>query len=346
MLASLADRRGARLAAVLAIVLHAAAGQAQSSEEQYRRMVDDAVREFSAEHWEEARALFKRAHDLSPNARTLRGMGMTAFELRMYVQAMRELNGALAEKNKPLSPDMRAAVEQLIAKAHEFVGKVTLVSRAAQCQAARRRQGAAARTRRQRAARCRRARGQRDARRLQADEPPHQRRGRRRADGARADGAAARDRRGPCAGSLRRTEDRAAAGPARAHVGACRAPACAAPAKEKAAGNGSNLDTFAWIALAAGGAFGVTSGVFWLIGDSKVDKLEKECGNTCLDAEIEASGVKRMDTLTNVFLVATGVAAVTSGVLFGIYAGSSDEEEPEGLALDVGPGGVRVRGSF
>ena len=94
----------------------------------------------------------------------------------------------------------------------------------------------------------------------------------------------------------------------------CRSGARARQGKPRA---GSNLDTFAWVALAAGGAFGVTSGVFWLIGDSKVDKLEKECGNTCVDAKIEDSGVRRMDTLTNVFLVATGVAAVTSGVLFG-----------------------------
>src|SRR5262245_44240118 len=63
----------------------------------YRSAVDDAVSEFAAGRFEEARALFKRAHQLSPNARTLRGLGMTAFELRAYVQAIRELRAALAD---------------------------------------------------------------------------------------------------------------------------------------------------------------------------------------------------------------------------------------------------------
>jgi hypothetical protein len=348
MLASLVDRRFVGVAAALVMALHATTGHAQSSDEQYRRMVDDAVREFSAEHWEEARALFKRAHELSPNARTLRGMGMTAFELRMYVQALRELNGALAEKNKPLSPDMRVAVEQLIAKAHEFVGKVTLVSEPPNAKLL-----------------------------VDGKEPQTEPDGTVLLDVGTHVVSAALDGYKPT--NLRISVEGGAdqmvrvpmepllaiaavpamdpfAGPKTAPPPVSPEPASApapvapapapAPVTEKPRGSSSSLDTIAWIALAAGGAFGVTSGVFWLIGDSKVDKLERECGHTCVDAKIEDSGVKRMDTLTNVFLVATGVAAVTSGVLFGIYASSSDEEKPAGMAVDVGPGGVRVRGSF
>ena len=94
---------------------------------EYRRTIDDAVTEFRDGHWEEARALFGRAHELEPSARTLRGLGMTAFELRMYVQSMRELDGALRETRKPLDAGMRAAAEALIAKARGFVARVEIV---------------------------------------------------------------------------------------------------------------------------------------------------------------------------------------------------------------------------
>lgn len=334
--------RIACVAAVLALALHAGSAQAQSSEEQYRRVVDDAVREFSAEHWEEARALFKRAHELAPNARTLRGMGMTAFEMRMYVQALRELNAALAEKNKPLSPDMRASVNQLIAKAHEFVGKVTLASEPPNAKLL-----------------------------VDGKEPQVE------ADGsvlldvgthvvsATLDGYKPTNLRISVEGGADQTvrvplEPLLAiaavpaidplAGPKTvqppAQTEPAPAPLAPAPGPSEPRASDSNLDTFAWIALAAGGAFGATSAVFWVIGDGKVEDLEKECGNTCLDRQIEASGIDRMDTLTTVFLVATGVAAATSGVLFGLYAGSSDDEEPPSTALDLGPGGVTVRGRF
>jgi hypothetical protein len=268
-------------------------------------------------------------------------MGMTAFEMRMYVQALRELNAALAEKNKPLSPDMRTSVEQLIAKAHEFVGKVTLVSEPPSAKLL-----------------------------VDGKEPQVE------ADGsvlldvgthvvsATLDGYKPTNLRISVEGGVDQTvrvpmEPLLAiaavpaidplAGPKTAVRPEQPAPAPAAPApppsRPEPRTSGSNLDTFAWIALGAGGAFGATSAIFWIIGDGKVDDLEKECGNTCLDREIEDSGVRRMDTLTNVFLIATGVAAVTSGVLFGIHLGGG-EEEPPSTALDVGPGRVAVRGRF
>ncbi len=338
------DRRALCVAAALAIALHAAGGRAQSADEQYRRMVDDAVREFSAEHWEEARALFKRAHALSPSARTLRGMGMTAFELRMYVQALRELGAALAEKNKPLSPDMRASIQQLIAKAHEFVGRVTLVSEPPNAKLL-----------------------------VDGKEPQLE------ADGsvlldvgshvvsATLDGYKPTNLRISVEGGVDQTVrvpmepllaiaavpaidplagPKSAAPPTQPEP--TTAPNAAPPASTAATprDGGSNLDTYAWIAVAAGGAFGVTSAVFWVIGDGKVEDLEEECGNVCLDRQIDASGVERMDLLATVFLVGAGAAAVTSAVLFGLHAGSGGGEEPEGMTLQIGPGSAAVRGRF
>src|SRR5437868_2687260 len=69
---------------------------------QYRALLEEAVGEYDARRYEEARALFRRAHDLSPNARTLRGIGMASFELREYVEALRSLEGSLADKRRPL----------------------------------------------------------------------------------------------------------------------------------------------------------------------------------------------------------------------------------------------------
>src|SRR3954468_5859705 len=65
---------------------------------QYRSLLEEAVAEYDARRYEEARALFRRAHDLSPNARTMRGIGMASFELREYVEALRALEGALVDK--------------------------------------------------------------------------------------------------------------------------------------------------------------------------------------------------------------------------------------------------------
>ena len=39
-------------------------------------LIGDAVAEYDAGHFQEARALFRQAHERQPTARTLRGIGM------------------------------------------------------------------------------------------------------------------------------------------------------------------------------------------------------------------------------------------------------------------------------
>jgi PEGA domain len=94
---------------------------AQAPVASYDDTIRRAVVEFDAAHWEEARALFKRAHELNPSARTWRGMGITAFELRRYVDAVAELEAALADPRKPLTEQQRAEVQVLLQRAREFV---------------------------------------------------------------------------------------------------------------------------------------------------------------------------------------------------------------------------------
>jgi hypothetical protein len=90
---------------------------------QYRALLEEAVSEYDARRYEEARALFRRAHDISPNSRTLRGIGMASFELREYVEALRSLEGALADKRRPLTPTQRQQVDSLLERTRAFVGR-------------------------------------------------------------------------------------------------------------------------------------------------------------------------------------------------------------------------------
>ena len=57
----------------------------------HRDLSSRAIVEFEAGRFAEARALFMRAHEIWPSARTFRVLGMTSFELRSYVRALQEL---------------------------------------------------------------------------------------------------------------------------------------------------------------------------------------------------------------------------------------------------------------
>jgi len=89
----------------------------------YDRVIDQAVSEFAAGHWEEARALFLEAHAMFPNARTLRGIGMSSYELRDYPESVRTLEEALTSSARPLTPEQRAQVTELRERAAAFVGR-------------------------------------------------------------------------------------------------------------------------------------------------------------------------------------------------------------------------------
>jgi hypothetical protein len=89
-------------------------------------LIGDAVAEYDAGRYEEARALFRAAHDKAPTARTLRGIGMASFELRDYVEAVRALGGALTEQRRALTDEQRQQVQQLLGRAETFVGRFAL----------------------------------------------------------------------------------------------------------------------------------------------------------------------------------------------------------------------------
>jgi tetratricopeptide (TPR) repeat protein len=92
----------------------------------YRESVQAAISEFDGGNFSEARELFARAHAIFPNARTLRGLGMTEFELRHYVNAVRYLDQALASSTKRLEGQLRESTTTLLGRAKSFVGALRL----------------------------------------------------------------------------------------------------------------------------------------------------------------------------------------------------------------------------
>jgi len=316
-----------------------ASAQPAADDGAYRATIDEAVREFSAGRFEEARALFKRAHELSPNARTLRGLGMTAFELRAYVQAIRELQAALDDKRKPLEGELRTKVDALLDKSRKFVGVLRLEL------------------------------DPRNASVLVDGKPPTFE-----TDGsllldagthvisATAPKYKATNVRVLVEGDTKQTvrvplESTAFQQSMIAPIDAEQvakekdqkdAAAVTEPPPEPAADDGGST-TQAWaIGTSIGaGVFGATAAIFWFIGEGQYKDLEDGCAPGCSSMQIDDSGVKTSDLLTNVFL-GLGVASLaTSAVLFIVDAGESDGSDaaPQ-AAVRIGPLGASVSGSF
>jgi hypothetical protein len=93
---------------------------------EYAQLVSGALSEFERGHWEQARAWFERAHALRPNARTLWGLGVTAFELGRYTQAIEELQIAVVDRRLPLSDEQRTQARDVIARAARHVAMLSV----------------------------------------------------------------------------------------------------------------------------------------------------------------------------------------------------------------------------
>lgn len=106
---------------LMSVVPARAADESSGEDARYRATLKEALAEYDANHFEEARILFRRAHELNPNARTLRSIGMASFELRDYVPALRALSAALVETRKPLNAEQRAHAQGLLDKSRMFV---------------------------------------------------------------------------------------------------------------------------------------------------------------------------------------------------------------------------------
>lgn len=98
---------------------------------EYEGEISAAVDEHDAGHFEAARAHFIRAHEVFPNARTLRGLGKVEFELRNYVVAQQYLEQALTSPVRPLPDELREEVAQLLTRALAATASIALTVRPA-----------------------------------------------------------------------------------------------------------------------------------------------------------------------------------------------------------------------
>jgi tetratricopeptide (TPR) repeat protein len=89
--------------------------QVEAASPTYDQIIDRALSAFEAQRYLEARELFEQAHALQPSARTLRGQGVTAVALHDYDRGLPELEAALDDSRRPLTPAQRQEVEQLVA---------------------------------------------------------------------------------------------------------------------------------------------------------------------------------------------------------------------------------------
>jgi hypothetical protein len=92
----------------------------------YREAADLAVEEFSRGNYLEARARFEKAHEIWPNARSLRALGYCEYELKNYVAALRRLRAALASQVRPLAGSLRQETEQLEALTRGYVARYVI----------------------------------------------------------------------------------------------------------------------------------------------------------------------------------------------------------------------------
>lgn len=100
---------------VTSSVAHAQSGSESPSESaDYKDIVNRAVEAFEAEDYARARGLFEQAQALKPNARVLRGLGISALNLKRFTDAKRELSQSLTETRQALNSTQRTEVTNLL----------------------------------------------------------------------------------------------------------------------------------------------------------------------------------------------------------------------------------------
>jgi tetratricopeptide (TPR) repeat protein len=120
--------------AVFAVIWSGAprvAAQASPTADSYEQFIERARAAFRARQFEQARNLFEQAHALQPSARTLRGLGVSAFSLGRYTLAKPELEAALQDERNPLTPEQRTEVIELLSWMRSSLGSLRLELRPA-----------------------------------------------------------------------------------------------------------------------------------------------------------------------------------------------------------------------
>jgi hypothetical protein len=91
---------------------------------EYRELVREGMLKYTRGLWAEARAYILKAHELAPNARTLRGLALIGYDSHHYVEAIDYAEQSLAHTVQPLNDKMVEEVKQLIQQAESQVARV------------------------------------------------------------------------------------------------------------------------------------------------------------------------------------------------------------------------------
>jgi hypothetical protein len=325
---------------LLALTPPGARAQDGAEDAVYKDLIEQALNEFKHKNWPEARALFTRAHERNPNARTQRGLGVVSYEMRDYVNAMVNLKAALDDSRQPLTDVQRKECEGLLARAQTYVGVFALKVEP------------------------------QDAQVLLDGAPPS-----RNGEGhllvpfgehvisASAPGRQASSTRLNVQGGERGeialvlppegTAPIVAGTPAA--TGTALPPAGqSSPGAAPSAGGAAAADGFGghglkytWVALGASALFGGTAGLMWSLGQNELDDLDQTCreradsADACTRDNTNTDQVKLYQNLTNASIGISAAALVTAAVLMGV-----EWPRERQLALGVGPGSLSLRGAF
>jgi hypothetical protein len=85
-----------------------------------------ALEAYARGELETADALLQTVHQNDPSARTLRGLGIVAFQRGRYRSALALLEQSLVHPKLPLGGSLRASVSELIAECHARLGRIKL----------------------------------------------------------------------------------------------------------------------------------------------------------------------------------------------------------------------------
>jgi hypothetical protein len=114
--------RALAMAVLLSAVALAPAAIARASEPgEYTALIRKALREYELGNFDEAKAYFVRAHAIEPSARTMRGLGMSCYELREYAEAITWYEQAQRSAVRPLTAAMQREAARALTEARSFV---------------------------------------------------------------------------------------------------------------------------------------------------------------------------------------------------------------------------------
>lgn len=331
---------------VLLSMPHVAGAQAvearasSKDEGAYKELIEQALTEFKLKNWPEARVLFRRAHELNPNARTLRGLGVVSFEMRDYQQAVQHLSYALVDTRQPLTDAQRAECEGLVSRARTFVGTYALHLTPVTAQATldgaalvRDRDGMILVPFGEHTLRATAEQFQEGTMRLQVQ------------GGERSELNLALAAIGEAPAPVAVVVGNPTSAPEAPAPVPLPAPTSASAEPERSWRGGGLRYTY--VAAGVGAAFGGAAVAFWFLGQGKFDDLSARCdkraaaGDPCERGKTDTDSLKTYENLTNTFLGLAAVGAVATGVLLAL-----EWPREKNLAVNVGLQSVSLRGSF